>query len=50
MLANCAHAQTVDLSTYEAVLAELQKITDAKRIELAAKDDPKLNAKSIRIK
>lgn len=43
-LADCARAQTVDLSTDEAVLAELQKVIDAKKAELIEGDE-RLEAK-----
>ncbi len=43
--AGCAAAQSINLSTDEAVIAELQKIADAKRAELAPTGDGKLDAK-----
>ena len=45
LLANCTNGQTVDLSTDEAVIAELQKIGDAKRAEFETTGNPKLDAK-----
>ena len=44
LLVGCAQAQTVDLSTDEAVIIELQKIIDAKNAK-RANDDEKLLAK-----
>ena len=45
ILAACANAQTINLSTDEAVLAELQKRADAKRSLLQTTGDEKLDAK-----
>jgi len=45
VLVGCANAQTVDLSTDKAVIAELQKIVDAKRDEIGDKEDKNLEAK-----
>ena len=45
LFANCTKAQTVDLSTNEAVIAELQKIVDAKRAEFEIPGNPELDAK-----
>ena len=42
ILAGCANAQKVDLSTDEAVLAELQKRADAKRVDPARRADANL--------
>ena len=47
ILAGCANAQTIDLSTDEAVLAELQKRADAKRVDPGPKGGRKLEAKSV---
>lgn len=47
ILAGCVHAQKIDLSTDEAVLAELQKRVDAKRTELGKTGGSKLNARSV---
>jgi hypothetical protein len=43
--ANCARAQTIDLATDDAVIAELQKRVDAKRAQLGTTGDSKLDAK-----
>ena len=53
IFAGCTRAQDFsqpDLSTDEAVLAELQKIVDAKRAELGGKGGSKLDAKFVCIK
>lgn len=45
VLSNCAHAQTADLSTDEAVIAQLQKRVDAKRAESGTKEAGSYNNK-----
>ena len=47
VLTDCASAQIIDLSTDEAVLAELQKRADAKRVDPGQKGGRKLEAKSV---
>ncbi len=45
ILAGCVNAQKVDLATNEAVIAELQKRADAKRLQRPTTGDEKLDAK-----
>jgi hypothetical protein len=47
MLGGCTYAQTVDVSTDEAVLSEMQKHVDAKRESEGQKGGSKLTAKSV---